>query len=67
MYTDIFFLVFIINHFFMSLTKDKRKSILIDDVIHQKAKEYCAKKFLKLSCFIEGLILNEINKSKHGK
>lgn len=51
----------------MPLTKDKRKSILIDDVIHQKAKDYCAKNFLKLSGFIEGLILNEINNSKHGK
>jgi hypothetical protein len=51
----------------MKLTKDKRKSILIDDVIHQKAKEYCEKNFLKLSSLVENLILNEINNSKYGK
>lgn len=49
------------------IVKDKRKSILIDEQIHLLAKEYCNKKFLKLSGFIEDLIIREINKTNNGK
>lgn len=40
--------------------KDKTKSVQINEQVHNKAKVYCEKKFLKLGKFVEKLILKEI-------
>lgn len=47
--------------------KQKTKSIQISDEVHNKAKEYCRKKFLKLGGFIEELIIKELKNLNNGK
>jgi hypothetical protein len=50
----------------MLIIKGKRKSILINGDVHQLAKDYCDKNFLKLTGFIENLILKELKKTGNG-
>lgn len=43
---------------------ERTKSVQISEDVHNKAKEYCQDKFLKMGKFIETLILREINTNK---
>jgi len=43
--------------------KEKTKSVQINEQVHNMAKLYCEKKFLKLGKFIEKLILKEVKDS----
>lgn len=49
------------------MVKDKTKSVQISENVHTLAKEYCAKKFLKMGRFIEELIIKELTKDSNGK
>jgi hypothetical protein len=46
-------------------TKNKTKSVQINEDIHDKAKTYCKKRFLKMGGFIEELILNELKRKNN--
>jgi hypothetical protein len=49
------------------IIKEKTKSIQISENVHNLAKEYCTKRFLKLGGFIEELILKELKNLNNGK
>jgi hypothetical protein len=49
------------------ILKEKTKSIQISENVHNLAKEYCTKKFLKLGGFIEEIIIKELNNLNNGK
>ena len=49
------------------IIKEKTKSVQISENVHNLAKEYCTKKFLKLGGFIEELIIKELKNLNNGK
>jgi hypothetical protein len=49
------------------LIKEKTKSVQINEEIHNKLKIFCGKKALKISRFIEDIIIRELNNYDSGK